>query len=122
MQLPSLIPLKKLLVRKEHRAALFIVKGSQMLSIKPSDWILSDPLQQPFPGIGHKVRQSLMVKRYIEQQPCYPFLQAIEGGLITSQGVLFTRYFPSPLMKRMLLSYYVLSHLMGLYFQYPSPL
>lgn len=102
------------------RASTFIVKGSQMLRLRPDDWIIRNPPQQPFPGIVHKVRQSLMVERYIEQQPCYPFLKAIESGLITSQGVLFTRYFPSPLMKRMLLSYYVQSHLMGLYFQIPS--
>jgi predicted Rossmann-fold nucleotide-binding protein len=102
------------------RAATFIVKGSQMLRLTPDDWIIRNPQQQPFPGIIHKVRQSLMVERYIEQQPCYPFLKAIERGLITSQGVLFTRYFPSPLMKRMLLSYYVQSNLMGLYFQVPS--
>lgn len=102
------------------RAAVFIVKGSQMLRLKSDDWIIRNPPQQPFPGISHKVRQSLMVERYIEQQPCYPFLKAIESDLITSQGVLFSRYFPSPLMKRMLLSYYVQSHLMGLYFQVPS--
>jgi predicted Rossmann-fold nucleotide-binding protein len=102
------------------RAAVFIVKGSQMLSLSEEDWIARDPPQQPFPGITHRVRQSHMVERYIEQQPCYPFLKAIESGLITSQGVLFTRYFPSPLMKRMLLSYYVQSLLMGLYFQIPS--
>ncbi|MCH9626286.1 MAG: hypothetical protein S4CHLAM123_14820 [Chlamydiales bacterium] len=104
----------------DHRSAVFIVKGSQMLRLVSDDWIISNPSQQPFPGITHKTRQSLMVERYIEQQPCYPFLKAIESGLITSQGVLFTRYFPSPLMKRMLLSYYVQSHLMGLYFQIPS--
>ncbi len=102
------------------RAATFIVKGSQMLNLRSDDWIIRNPPQQSFPGIVHKVRQSLMVERYIEQQPCYPFLKAIEKGLITSQGILFTRYFPSPLMKRMLLSYYVQSHLMGLYFQVPS--
>lgn len=105
---------------QEHRAAVFIVKGSQMLRLKTEDWISSDPPLKPFPGISHPVRQSLMVERYIAEQPCYPFLKAIESGLITSQGVLFTRYFPSPLMKRMLLSYYVQSHLMGLYFQIPS--
>lgn len=104
----------------EDRAAVFIVKGSQMLRLKEEDWIVRNPPQQPFPGIGHKIRQSLMVERYIEQQPCYPFLKAIESGLITSQGVLFTRYFPSPLMKRMLLSYYVQANLMGIYFQIPS--
>ncbi len=102
------------------RAAVYIVKGSQMLRLKPDDWILRNPPQQPFPGISHKVRQSLMVERYIEQQPCYPFLKGIESGLIASQGILFTRFFPSPLMKRMLLSYYVQACLMGLYFQVPS--
>jgi len=102
------------------RAAVFIVKGSQMLRLRPDDWIIRNPSMQPFPGIVHKVRQSLMVERYIEQQPCYPFLKAIESGLITSQGVLFTRYFPSPLMKRMLLSYYVQANLMALYFEVPS--
>lgn len=104
----------------DHRAAVFIVKGSQLLRLSSDDWIIRNPVLQPFPGIVHKERQSLMVERYIEQQPSYPFLKAIENGLITSQGVLFSRYFPSPLMKRMLLSYYVQSHLMGIYFQTPS--
>ncbi|MCC5832503.1 MAG: LOG family protein [Chlamydiales bacterium] len=104
----------------EHRAAVFIVKGSQMLRLKSEDWIIRNPPLQSFPGVAHKTRQTLMVERYIEQQPCYPFLKAIESGLITSQGVLFTRYFPSPLMKRMLLSFYVQSLLMRLYFQVPS--
>ena len=105
---------------QDDGAAVFIVKGSQMLQLKSDDWITTNPVQQPFPGIAYKERQSAMVKRYMEQQPSYPFLRAIERGLITSQGVLFTRYFPSPLMKRMLLSYYVQSHLMGIYFQTPS--
>jgi predicted Rossmann-fold nucleotide-binding protein len=61
-----------------------------------------------------------MVERYIEQQPSYPFLKAIDHGVITSQGILLTRYFPSPLMKRMLLSDQVQRCLKGLYFQYPS--
>ncbi|NGX54593.1 MAG: hypothetical protein KR126chlam2_00206 [Chlamydiae bacterium] len=105
---------------KEHLAAVFVVKGTQLLRLKPKDWILSDPEKYPFPGMHHLRRQSQMVEKYIKDQPSYPFLKAIESGLITSQGVLFTRYFPSPMMKRMLLSYYVQGHLMGLYFQIPS--
>ncbi len=105
---------------KEHRTSVFLVKGSQMLRLKSDDWIIRNPTQQSFPGVAQQVRQALMVDRYIEQQPSYPFLKAIESGLITSQGVLFTRYFPSPLMKRMLLSYYVQSLLMRIYFQIPS--
>lgn len=105
---------------KEYRASVFIVKGSQMLRLKSDDWIIRNPPLQSFPGVAHKTRQALMVERYIEQQPCYPYCKAIESGLITSQGVLFTRYFPSPLMKQMLLSYYVQTLLMRLYFQIPS--
>lgn len=103
-----------------HLASVFIVKGSQMLSLKKEDWIVSNPPMQTFPGISHAQRQILAAERYIEQQPSYPFLKAIEDGLITSQGVLFTRFFPSPLLKRMLLSFHVQSHLMGIYFQHPS--
>ncbi len=61
-----------------------------------------------------------MIERYIEQQPSYPFLKSIDNGAITSQGILLTRYFPSPLMKRMLLSDQVQRCLKGIYFQYPS--
>jgi predicted Rossmann-fold nucleotide-binding protein len=105
---------------EDLRAAIFIVKGKQMLRLKELDWICREPTKQPFPGITHGTRQSLMAERYIELQPTYPFLKAIEEGLITSQGVLFTRYFPSPILKRMLLSYHVQGCLKGIYFQIPS--
>ncbi len=105
---------------KTDRASVFIVKGSQMLALTKEDWIATNPPLQSFPGISHTQRQALAAERYIAQQPSYPFLKAIEQGLITSQGVLFTRFFPSPLLKRMLLSFHVQAHLMGIYFQYPS--
>jgi hypothetical protein len=105
---------------KNYRAAVFLVKGSQLIELKEEDWILRNPIRQPFPGLGHRARQMHMVERYIEMQPSFPFLKAIESGLITSQGVLFSRYFPSPLLKRMLLSFHVQSQLMGIYFETPS--
>ena len=102
------------------RAAVFLVKGSQLEHLTPSDWIASDPSPQDFPGIAHGTRQSLLVERYIFQQPSYPFLKAIEQGSITSQGILLTRFLPSPLMKRMLLSEPVARCLKGIYFKHPS--
>jgi predicted Rossmann-fold nucleotide-binding protein len=105
---------------KEERAAVFVVKGSQLLSLESEDWIISTPIKQPFPGILHQERQALMVEKYIKHQPSYPFLKAIEEGLITSQGVLFCRHFPSPFMKRMLLSYHVQNLLKAIYFETPS--
>lgn len=102
------------------KAAVYIVKGTQLLNLKPEDWITREVRQHDFPGSMQSTRQALMVERYIEQQPSYPFLKSIDAGWITSQGILLTRYFPSPLMKRMLLSDQVQRCLKGIYFQYPS--
>lgn len=104
----------------ENRAAVFIVKGQQLLNLKADDWIVRETRMQEFPGSFHGARQAIMVERYIEQQPSYPFLKSIDVGGITSQGILLTRYFPSPLMKRMLLSDQVQRFLKRIYFQYPS--
>lgn len=102
------------------RTAVFVVKGEQLLNLTSSDWVKREPKLQDFPGVTQGARQALMVDRYIQQQPCYPFLKSMTDGLITSQGILLSRYFPSPLMKRMLLSDQVHQFLKGLYFQYPS--
>lgn len=102
------------------KASVFIVKGSQMHALTAEDWVATNPQRHDFPGLAHGTRQASMVERYISQQPSYPFLQHIETGRITSQGVLFERYFPSPLMKRMLLSDNVQRCLKGLYFLHPS--
>ncbi len=102
------------------RTAIFVVKGEQLLHLTPQDWIAREPRLNDFPGLIHPDRQAYMAERYIEEQPDYPFLKAIQDGLITSEGILLTRYFPSPLMKRMLLSDPVLRCLKGIYFEYPS--
>ncbi|CCB87022.1 MULTISPECIES: LOG family protein [Parachlamydia] len=104
----------------ENKASVFVVKGEQLLSLKPEDWISRETRFHDFPGQTQSNRQALMVERYIEQQPAYPFLKAIDAGYITSQGILLTRYFPSPLMKRMLLGDQIQRCLKGIYFQYPS--
>jgi predicted Rossmann-fold nucleotide-binding protein len=104
----------------EQRASVFVVKGEQMLNLQNNDWITRHTHMSEFPGLFYPTQQALLVQRYIEQQSCYPFLKAIEDGLITSQGILLTRYFPSPLMKRLLLSDSVQRCLKGIYFQYPS--
>ncbi len=102
------------------KAAVFIVKGTQLLHLKESDWIVRTPQRQDFPGLNHGTRQAVLVDRYIRMQPSYPFLKNIEDGLITSQGVLLSRFLPSPLLKPLLLSYHVHDQLKGIYFQFPS--
>lgn len=105
---------------KKNRAAVFIVKGEQLVNLTAKDWTSRETRFHDFPGTAQSSRQALMIQRYLEQQPDYPYLKAISDNLITSQGILLSRYFPSPLMKRMLLDNQVQRLLKGLYFQHPS--
>ncbi len=102
------------------RAATFVVKGNQMSQLEEKDWISRDSRPFEFPGPSQRDRQALMVERYVEQQPSYPFLKSIEDNIITSQGALFVKYFPSPLMKRMLIGHKQQRCLKRIYFQKPS--
>lgn len=101
-------------------ASVFIVKGTQMNQLQEKDWIIREPFKYEFPGLVSPARQAIVVEKYIEHQPSYPFLRAIEEDLITSQGVLLCRHFPSPLLKRMLLSDEVAQCLKRIYFELPS--
>ncbi len=105
---------------KNLLASVFVVKGTQMKNLSPKDWITRDPIKHEFPGLAHPARQAQMAEKYVEQQPSFPFLQAIEEGLITSQGILLSRHFPTPLMKRMLLNNQIQRCLKRIYFQRPS--
>ncbi|MBI2743507.1 MAG: hypothetical protein HYX48_06285 [Chlamydiales bacterium] len=106
--------------KKNLHAAAFIVKGEQLLNLKSTDWVSREPVKSEFPGLIHPGRQALMVERYIHQQPSYPILKSIEDGIISSEGILFVRYFPSPLMKKMLIGDLVQRNLKGIYFENPS--
>lgn len=105
---------------QEVKVATFIAKGDQLADLKEKDWVQREPLLHDFPGLSQGSRQAAMVDRYISQQPAYPFLHAIDTDVITSQGILLCRYFPSPLMKRMLLGDMVQRCIKGIYFQFPS--
>ncbi len=105
---------------EDLRAAVFIVKGDQLINLKPEQWITRETRYHEFPGPLHGSRQAMMLERFIEQQPSYPFLKSIDVGGITSQGILLTRHFPSPLMKRLLLGDQIQTCLKGIYFQKPS--
>lgn len=103
-----------------HKCSTFVVKGEQLLNLDVSDWIQTESAPEDFPGFFHPTEQAEKVEKYMHAQPSYPFLEAIEKGVITSQGILLTRFFPSPIMKRMLLSEQVYNCLKGIYFNYPS--
>lgn len=102
------------------KSAVFVVKGSQMENLKESDWISHPAVFHDFPGSAHPERQALTIEHFLEKQPDYPFLKLIQDEVITSQGVLLTRYFPSPLMKKMYFNDQVLKNLKGIYFLHAS--
>ncbi|MFA5250021.1 MAG: hypothetical protein WC371_01255 [Parachlamydiales bacterium] len=100
--------------------ATYVVKGTQLETLAKEDWIAKEVYKQAFPGLTQPTRQAFLVDKYIEQQPIYPILKAMENDIITSQGILLCRYFPSPVMKRLLLSPSVQRCLKAIYFNFPS--
>jgi predicted Rossmann-fold nucleotide-binding protein len=104
----------------QDRSAVFVVKGEQLRNLTPEQWVVTCPQYEEFPGMDFGERQAIMVENWISQQPATPFLKAIEDGLITSQGILLTRYLPTPYLKRLLISDLVQRCLKGLYFQQAS--
>ncbi len=104
----------------EQAAAAFIVKGTQLLQLTPQDWVTRSMRRMHFPGGRYPGRQAQMVDRYLHEQASYPFLKAIDNATITSEGVLLSRYFPTPYLKRLLLADEVLRCLKGIYFEQAS--
>lgn len=98
----------------KEKTATFISKGSELLHLTCDSWLLGTERSLPTP------ENRLLPQEYLESQPCFPFLNAMERKCITSQGVLFSRYFPSSFLKNILLSPHVLSLLKYIYFQIPS--
>lgn len=100
--------------------ATFVVKGSQLESLSSKDWVQTKPVKHRLPGEHDPEYQDILIDQYIKHLPSYPFLDMMENGSITSQGVLLTRYFPSPLLKQLLLSQKIKFYLKRIYFEMPS--
>lgn len=102
--------------KNKEKVATYISKGSEIANLSEDSWLSSPHLTSSFDEeIG-----SSNIQQYIESQPAYPLLHAMETGLITSEGALFSRYFPSFNLKGMLLSFHVRHYLKQIYFEIPS--
>ncbi|SPN73613.1 hypothetical protein C10C_0447 [Chlamydia serpentis] len=97
-----------------EKTAMFISKGSELLDLSEDSWIIKPLTSLPDEeNVGE-------IQNYIENEPCFSFLKAMETDFITSQGVFFCRYFPSAWLKGMFLSNYARHYLQRVYFQIPS--
>jgi predicted Rossmann-fold nucleotide-binding protein len=98
------------------QAATYVCKGSTFDELRVTDWVSSDPVKEAYVGNKDPIRQQALAEQYMFQQCEYPILSAISVGDITSDGVLLTRYFPSPILKPLLLSSHVHKRLRAIYF------
>lgn len=94
----------------------YICKGGQFTEMCDDDWIVTDPKQTTYVGVENPEEQQELVQRYTYQQCEYAILSAIAIDDITSDGVLFTRYFPSPCLKSLILSRAVGKKLRAIFF------
>lgn len=101
--------------KNKEKVATYLSKGSEISNLSEASW-----LSEPKSSNSNEEIGTSDIQQSIEAQPAYPFLQAMETGLITSEGVLFSRYFPSFNLKGMLLSYHVRHYLKQIYFEIPS--
>ncbi|KAJ9455578.1 hypothetical protein DIPPA_33965 [Diplonema papillatum] len=103
--------------KNKDNATTFICKGSMFDELTEDDWLTSQPKKVPFVGGstgGEQQRQ--LAERYLFQQCEYSILSAISMGDISSEGVLLSRYYPSPVLKSLILSRQVGKKLRAVYF------
>lgn len=106
---------------KDTKCATFIVKGEQLKQLTKDQWITSvDMPEDPITDPPFSNREIAIIDRFIERQPAFPILRGIHNDLITSEGVLFTRYFPSTFLKRLLINARIRECLKAIYFLQPS--
>lgn len=99
-----------------NHACTYICKGGMFNQISEADWVSANPIKEQYVGNLDSEKQKLLAEKYLFQQCEYGILSAITVGDITSDGVLLTRYFPSPVLKVLLLSRQVCKQLKAVYF------
>ncbi len=103
------------------KAAAFISKGAQFLSLKEKDWIVSDLFSEgPLIIPPSNRKEKAIADAFIQSQAIYSIVKAMQDGEITSQGILLTTHFPAPILKSFLLNERVTRCLKAIYFRTPS--
>lgn len=105
----------------ENHCSTFIVKKYQLHELKEEDWTIADPeLHKYLPDFARTREDKSIIHEYITRQSEYPILKSMQEGYITSQGILFSKVFPSNLLLNFLINEHVAHCLKGIYFLTPS--
>nr|CCC93217.1 conserved hypothetical protein [Trypanosoma congolense IL3000] len=110
----------KTMPKGEICCCTFITKGGQFKELEEEDWVTGETVSYSQDGYQTPVQRLELAKKNIYQQCEYGILSAIAAGDITSEGVLLTRYFPSPCLKSLVLSCSVGEKVRAIYFTMPS--
>ena len=100
------------------QACVFVVGGGAFDTLAERDWVVRHPskLADNRKILDPRVRNE-RVTRYLRDQCEYPVLSAITG-----EGVLLTKFFPSPSIKSLLLSPAVNKKVLAIVFGEPMVL
>ncbi len=105
----------------DTEAAAFIVKGEHLVKLSTPDWLLSDlPIEGNLviPPLDRK--DHAVLNNFIKSQAIYTIVKAMQEGVITSQGIILSKYLPAPILKSFLLNERVTRCLKAIYFKIPS--
>jgi predicted Rossmann-fold nucleotide-binding protein len=95
----------------------FATTARSVTELRTSDWVEAEPHKlEGHEQIMDSVQRRDQATRYLYQQPEYPVLSAINVGDITSDGILLTRYYPSPIIKSLLLGRQVMKRVRAIFF------
>jgi predicted Rossmann-fold nucleotide-binding protein len=101
----------------DRPACVFVSKGGIFDKLETADWVASDPVKLAGHATITESSERLgQAQHYLTQQAEYPVLTAMSVGDITSDGVLLTKYFPSPILKSLMLSREVVGRLKAIVF------
>jgi len=101
----------------DRAACVFVSKGGIFDKLQPHDWVVSDPVKlDGHESLTESQARLDQARKYLHQQAEYPVLTAMSVGDVTSDGVLLTKYFPSPILKSLMLSREVVGRLKAIVF------
>jgi predicted Rossmann-fold nucleotide-binding protein len=87
------------------QACAFVCGVGAFDALVGRDWVVRHPSKTAdHREVRDPREKNAQIARYIEAQCEYPVLSAIDAGDVAGEGVLLTKFFPSPSMKSLLLS------------------
>jgi predicted Rossmann-fold nucleotide-binding protein len=113
---PALLAAFATAPQDDVQACVFVSKGAMFDHMAEADWVTGDPAKDPACDTLGGLAKLNQAEQYLRGQCEYPVLSAITVGDINTDGVLLTKFFPSPVTKSLMLSRQVTRRVKAIYF------